>query len=487
MLSIAAAAFLISTFKPSLAQNLTQPDAFTQNSKVTAGDAASLDQFGFSVAVSGDYAIVGAPRDDESRGGAYIFQRSGTGWVQQQKLVAGDGAVDDAFGWSVAISGLTVAVGAYLDDVAGTDQGSVYVFTRSGSAWSQQQKLTAVDGAAFDQFGISVAVSGDSVLVGAFGDDSYRGSAYVFTRGGTIWSQQQRLAAGDGAADEDFGWSVGLSGDNAIVGSPRDDGSRGSAFIFARSGTAWAQQQKLTAADGAVLDQFGYSVGVNGDYAVAGAVNDADGSVLRGSAYVFARSGAVWNQQQKLGASDGAANDHFGTSVSISGSNVIVGADGKDAGTAADSGAAYVFTRSGTSWTEQQKLTASDASTGDAFGASVSIDGANAIAGSPLDDPVGENSGSAYAFNDGAIPTVTITGRVLRPTGQALANVRVTLVKPDGTRLIATTSSFGVYSFQGLAAGESYIITAASKRYRFAPQTITPNENVSGVDLVGLE
>ncbi len=387
------------------------PEAFSQVAKVTADDAAFVDQFGFSVSISGDYAISGSNRDENDRGGAYVYIRSGSSWSQQQKLSGSDSAANDNFGWSVAISGDTAVVGSPFDDGTGTDQGSVYIFTRSGSSWTQQQKITATDGAANDQFGTSVAINGETVIVGAVGDDSNRGSAYIFVRNGATWTQQQKLTAPDGGSDDDFGWSVALSGESATVGSPRDDGARGSAFVFIRSGSTWSQQQKLAASDGVALDQFGYSVGISGDSVIVGAVNVEFGGSVRGSAYVFSRSGSLWSEQQKLTASDGSPSDGFGTAVAISNNTVLVGANTSDLGTNTDQGACYVYLRSGSSWSEQQKLNAVDGSASDNFGGSVAISGDNAIVGSYLDDGSSVDSGSAYIFNSptGVTPTPTPT------------------------------------------------------------------------------
>ena len=148
------------------------PDFFSETAKLTASDAAAFDQLGFSVGVSGDYAIAGADRGNAYKGAAYIFKRNGSLWSQQQKLTGSDSAAEDSFGWSVAISGDTAVVGAYLDDNSGTDHGSVYVFTRNGTVWSEQQKLTAPDAAAGDQFGVSLSISGDTLIVGSFGNDA---------------------------------------------------------------------------------------------------------------------------------------------------------------------------------------------------------------------------------------------------------------------------------------------------------------------------
>ncbi len=318
---------------------------WVQQQKLIASDGAAGDYFGCSVSISGDYAIVGAYLDDEesnyNSGSAYIFKWNGASWVQQQKLIASDGATSDYFGHSVSISGDYAIVGARYDD---NGKGSAYIFRRDGESWVQQQKLVASDGAADDYFGTSVFISDDHAIVGASQDDDngdYSGSAYIFGRDGASWVQQQKLTASDGAEGDDFGCSVSISGDYVVTGAALDDGYKGSAYIFKRNGTNWSQQQKLTASDGAAYDLFGISVSISGDYAIMGAVCD-DG--YKGSGYIFRREGENWVQQQKLSASDGAAWDEFGYSVSIGGDYAIVGARfDKDNGY--DSGSAYIFNK----------------------------------------------------------------------------------------------------------------------------------------------
>ena len=370
--------------------------------RLTANDAAAFDNFGFSVAISGDSVIVSAVGDDDGNpnsGSAYIFTRSGLSWSLQDKLTANDAATADNFGYSVAMSGDSVVVGAYQDDDGGPESGSAYVFTRSGSSWSQQDKLTANDAAADEYFGVSVGMSGDSVIIGAHQDDdggTKSGSAYVFTRSGTSWSQQDKLTAGDAAVGDFFGTSVAISGDSAVIGATGND-SNGSAYVFTRSGSSWSQQDKLTASDAAVGDNFGISVAISGDSVVAGAYQDDDNGSASGSAYVFTRSGISWSQQQKLTAGDAAAGDYFGFSVAISGDSVVAGAyQDDDSGSA--SGSAYIFTRSGVSWSQQQKLTAGDAAIQDSFGVSVAIAGDTVVVGAYRDDDGGTDSGSAYIF-----------------------------------------------------------------------------------------
>ena len=196
---------------------------------LTASDGMAGDQFGYSVAIDGDTLVVGAYGVGDNgfnSGSAYVFTRTGTIWTEQAKLTASDGAERDRFGWSVAIDVNTIVVGAWGDDDNGERSGSAYVFTRSGTTWSQQTKLTASDGAARDQFGGSVAIAGDTIVVGAHQDDengNRSGSAYVFTRTETTWTQQAKLTASDGAADDIFGISVAIAGDTIVAGARLDD------------------------------------------------------------------------------------------------------------------------------------------------------------------------------------------------------------------------------------------------------------------------
>ena len=357
-----------------------------QQGKLTASDGAPDGFFGRSVSTSGDYAVIGGYGHQSYRGHAYIFYRSGTAWTQQQKLTAPDASMSAKFGESVSISGDTAIVGASW---AGS-KGAAYVFVRSGTTWTHQQKLTVSDYRGNPFFGNSVSISGDTVLVAASNHDNAKGAAYVFVRSGNAWTQQQKLTASDGTNLDYFGTSVSISGDYAIVGSDRDDDdgdASGSAYIFVRSGNAWTQQQKLTASDGATLDYFGSSVSISGDYAIVGSKNDDDNGFGSGSAYIFVRSGIAWTQQQKLKAADAVREHSFGWSVSISGDTALVAAPNDDN----IKGAAYLFVRSGTIWTEQGKIVASDRRKDDFFGSAVSISNSVVVVGT-------HNAESAYVF-----------------------------------------------------------------------------------------
>jgi len=359
--------------------------SITSEIKLLPSDTASSDYFGRSVSISADTAAVGVYGKNSGKGVAYVYTRSGTSWSQQAVLSASDAASNDLFGYSVSISGDTAVVGAYNKN-SGT--GAAYVFTRSGASWSQQAKLTASDFASGNYFGSSVSISGDTAVIGAYNNNSSTGAAYVFTRSGTSWSQQAKLTASDGATGDYFGYSVSINGDTVVVGASSKNSNAGASYVFTRSGTSWSQQAKLTASDAASNDLFGIAVSISGDTVVVGAYYKNLGT---GAAYVFTRSGTSWSQQAKLTSSEAASYDFFGAAVSISSDTAVVGAYYKSSGT----GAAYVFTRSGTSWSQQAKLTASDSATGNYFGSAVSISGGTAIVGAYLNN---SNTGAAYIF-----------------------------------------------------------------------------------------
>jgi len=391
--------------------------AWQQSAKLTAGDAEAFDNFGFSVSLSGDTALVGAPSDDDAgslSGSAYVFRDVGGAWPKIAKLTADDAPMFDRFAESVSLSGHTALVGAPLDDDAGTLSGSAYVFREVGGVWQQIAKLTADDAADGDEFGVSVSLSGDTALVGAqlANNDagSPNGAAYVFREAGGAWQQFAKLTAADGVLGDGFGVSVSISGDTALIGAPSDDdagSASGAAYVFRPVGGAWQQIAKLTAADAATFDRFGESVSISGDTAIVGAFQDDDAGFNSGSAYVFREVGGAWQQIAKLTADDAAGADQFGASVSISGDDrAVIGArfdDDRCPGLPdCDSGSAYVFREVDGAWRQIDKLTAADAAFGDSFGAGVSLGGDTAVVGAPLENDAGSNSGSAYVFAVGS-------------------------------------------------------------------------------------
>ncbi|MEQ8471446.1 MAG: FG-GAP repeat protein [Marinoscillum sp.] len=358
-------------------------DGWSRVQKLVASDRSSDDYFGYGAAISGEYAIVGASYHEfdengangkEGAGTAYFYERGTDGtWDEAQKIVASDRALYSEFGVSVGISGDYAIVGAYGDD---NYTGAAYIFERDEEGnWSEVEKLLASDGAEDDEFGLFVAISGDYAIVGSYGDDSYTGAAYIFERDvNGDWNEVEKLAASDAASNDTFGAAVAIDGDYAIVGAYAEDeddsGSEtkedaGSAYIFERDVDGnWNEVQKIVASDRDNQDQFGSSVAVSGDYAIVGAHQEdewTDGSDTKGnagSAYIFKRSDAgVWNQTEKLVTYDREANDKFGTSIALDEGFLIVGAQGESFNTESDAGAAYIFEalitwkgNSGTDW-----------------------------------------------------------------------------------------------------------------------------------------
>jgi hypothetical protein len=475
--------------------------AFSQNwnqiIKTVAADRTSGVHLGSSVAISGDYAIVGAPQDGS--GSAYIFQKSGADWIQMQKIVASDADSDDNFGISVAISGDYAVVGAVYDNGNATntsplgDAGSAYIFKRTGATWAQEQKIVASDRQANDYFGSSVAISGDYVVVGALLQNlnasggvslADAGGAYIFKRTGTTWAQEQKIVASDRAVADNFGYAVAISGDYVVISATGEDedatgsntlSNAGSAYVFFRTGTTWAQQQKIVASDRGTLDAFGWSASISGDYLIIGALNedeDATGgntATDAGSAYIFTRTGTTWAQQQKIVASDRAANDNFASSVSISGDFAIVGTlyeDENASGTAtlSNSGSAYVFSRTGTTWAQNNKIVASDRAADDNFGKSVAISGNYAIVGALYEDEDGNgantiaDAGSVYIFKN--CGTITGTTTATNVTCNSGTNGTINLTPSGGTPGYTFNWGSGITTEDrtGLAAG-TYTVT----------------------------
>jgi hypothetical protein len=384
--------------------------------KLVAGDAAVDNCFGYSVSQAGNRVLIGAYRNHDggyASGAAYVFEYDGNEWSEVAKLKASDAAPDDWFGRSVSLSGDRALIGAHGNDDAGERSGSTYVFEYDGNEWSEVAKLTASDAAAYDVFGYSVSLSGDRALIGAFENDDAgdrTGSAYVFEYDGNEWSEAAKLIASDATANDAFGWSVSLSGPRALVGAHQGTVGGywvGSAYVFEYDGNEWSEAAKLTASDAASSDLFGCSVSLSGDRALIGAVYNDDAGENSGSAYVFAYDGNGWSEMAKLTASDAAEGDRFGESVSLSGDRALVGAyfDG-DAGDR--SGSAYMFEYDGNGWSEVVKLTASDAAEGDNFGKSVSLSDDRALIGASNDDDAGVNSGSAYVFDPPTEATLSL-------------------------------------------------------------------------------
>ena len=463
------------------------PEAYLKASNPDAGD-----NFGRSVAVSGDTVAVAAFNENSSStgvngnaadnsasqaGAVYVFVRSGSTWTQQAYLKASNTGAGDGFGESIAISGDTIVVTAPFEasnaagvngnsgDNSASSAGAAYVFVRAGGVWSQQAYLKASNPGASDRFGESVAISGDTIVVGSTGEDSSSsgvngdggnnalvdsGAAYVFVRNGGAWSQQAYLKASNPGASDSFGGAVGISGDTIVVGANAERSSTtgvnggtndsafqaGAAYVFTRAGGSWTQQAFLKASNTDSGDRFGPENAVSGDTVVVGANgedsattgvggNQADNSAPgSGAAYVFVRSGGLWTQQAYLKASNTGAGDNFGFPVALDGDLLGVGAVAEDSAatgidgnaadnTASDAGAAYLFSRTGGSWAPRAYLKASNTDSGDGFGP-VNVSGRTVVTGAAFEDSNatgvdsdGANnsagsSGAAYVFVDPA-------------------------------------------------------------------------------------
>ncbi len=367
--------------------------------------------FGVSVAISGDTALVGAMRDqgpNGAQGAAYVLVRDGSQWTLQTKLTASDAPVDSYFGSSVALSGDTALVGAP------GGPGAAYVYVRDNGDWTLQTRLAPAEGSVGEQFGYAVALSGDTALIGVPSDDlgdSYgHGSAFVFVRNGTNWNEQHKLIASDFEPVNYFGSAVALDGDTAVVGAPYDtfgsNALQGSAYAFARVGSAWTEQAKLSAADGTANDLFGSAVAVSGDTVVVGAfLDDVNGQSNQGSVHVFVRGGASWSAQAQLFMTAGAADDQLGLGVVIDGDKLLAGAR-LDSVSTPYQGSVVVYSRTGNDWTQGQKIIASDGDAHDTFGHALAISGDDLIVGAYTDEapgaPSNTDSGSVYFFD--AVP-----------------------------------------------------------------------------------
>jgi hypothetical protein len=387
----------------------------TEQNKLTATGGTGSRHFGHAVHMNGDMAIVGAPNYNKvgsptnmgATGLAFVFARNGANWNQVAVLAASDGKNGDLFGTAVAISGNTALVGAKQAAVSGKKwQGAAYVFVagRQGG-WTQQAKLTANDGTNADFFGNAVALEGNTALVAAASDDignaADRGSVYSFVRSGSSWTQQAKLVASDGSANDGFGTAISVDGMYAVVGAQNNANGAGAAYVFARNGLGWAQAGKLVAT-GTASKAFGYSVSISGRHIIIGSLHDDNGpGVSSGAAYIFERDGQAWRQQARLICTDTASARYFGMSVSTNGDYAIIGSVHHDVGTGTNTarGSAYVYLRTGACWNQQEILTASDAAADDWFGFSVSISGSRAIVGAVWHDSSGNtNQGAAYIY-----------------------------------------------------------------------------------------
>lgn len=412
-----------------------QSQSWSEVIKAIASDAATGDQFGHSVSIYGDYAIVGAVLDDKDElgnnikvnaGSAYILKKENGIWVENQKIEPLDRAADDYFGYSVSMNGDYVIVGA-LFQTKDASSGAAYIFKRGvDGIWKQTQKIRASDKDVRDNFGTSVSIAGDYAIVGAqledenaFGGNTKNdaGSAYIFKRGtDEVWVEQQKIVPTDRGIGDHFGYSVSIDGNYIAVGCPQNDfdglgdnmkDNAGAAYIFKQTNGIWTQQQKIVASDRIEFDEFGTAVSITGNYVIVGSpLDDLETDLIgkntnAGAAYIYNQINSTWTNEKKIVAKLREEGSHFGTSVSISGNYAVVAtnyddtdATGNDAKT--DAGSAYIFKNDNTNWVLDQKIVGSGRNANDLFGTSVGTSGNRIIVGAVNDDI----KGSAFVFEN---------------------------------------------------------------------------------------
>ena len=378
------------------------PDTANAMIKLAAADGSAYQWFGFSVALTGDRLVVGACLDNDKgplSGSVYVYDHNAqSNWNQSAKLTSSDGAPADRFGSSVALSGNRLLVGARSGKGRVKNSGSVYVYDLLNGRWTESAKLTASDGANSDNFGSSVALSGNRLLVGAYADDD-RGSVYVYDYHGQGDWHETKLTASDVAAFDYFGTSVALSGDRLLVGAYGDDDNgydAGAVYVYDRDLEEHWHETKLIASDGAPADYFGTAVALSGDLVLVGAHGDDDKGDSAGSAYVYERDLQGHWHETKLTASDGAAQHRFGSSVALTGDLLLVSASADES-----RGAVYVYERHSLGkWQEVTKLIDADGAADDLFGIAVGMSGDRLLIGAKFADGVMRNSGSVYIYDN---------------------------------------------------------------------------------------
>ena len=375
--------------------------------KLRASDGDANDYFGYSVSTDGTRTIVGAYGDDDrgtNAGAAYVFVSRNRKWNEETKLLPIQASHNEQVGMAVAIDGDFAWVGSRGDIESGPQTGSAYVFRRFEDGWVQVARFRSRAAGSDDQYGLSVAVDGEWAVVGAYGDAKQgrdAGCVYVYRLMDDVWQFSERIYAPKSSDADYFGFSVDVSGDQLIVGAFGDDtkGNRaGAAYVYRQTSEGWKIDVRLIADDGAKHNLFGHSVALSGQIAVVGAHGNDTLGRFSGAAYVFGRTQRGWRQIQKLEAPDKRANKYFGFSVDISPKRILVGARGDSHAGELQSGAAYLFARTGSEFDSGVKHVAQLAKELDFLGRSVSLSDGFGFAGAHGDDDAGSLSGSVYSF-----------------------------------------------------------------------------------------
>jgi hypothetical protein len=373
----------------------------TNETQLSVVNSAWDERFGTSAAINGDTAAVGVPGYDDSAGstGAVeVYVRNANGWSLEQRIVPTNANRGDRFGQAISVDADTLAVSAPGDDTAAADAGAVYVYTRTGSAWSLEQTLTINNAAADDELGKGPAVSvfGDRLAVGAY-EKGNVGAAFLFERSSNIWTQVHKFSHNANAG----GFGVALAGhaDTVVIGASAEENSTGRAYVYEWDGTTWSESAQLVAGDRQSGDYYGVSVDITGDLAVVGATSEDEGGASAGAAYVYERSAGTWSQAAKLTASDASTADSFGRRVTVDGVRVGVTAPKQGFSNFDQGGATYLFEQTGSGWVEQQLLVSSDRRAGDRFGSGLALGGQWLFVGANQRGDTGVDAGAAYLFN----------------------------------------------------------------------------------------
>ncbi len=373
----------------------------SEKKKILALDAIAEAYFGYSIQTSDDVLVVGAPGDPANgtdAGAAYVYRYVDTGWIQEQKLIPQDGEPEDLFGYSVAVDGDLIVVGNWADSTFGDDSGSAYVFRFDGSTWVEEQKLLPEEGGAVDDyFGYTVAVSNDFILIGKpFGDElgPGSGSAYVFHYDGENWIQQTKLLAWEPTWADFFGSAVALQGNIAMIGAEQDDTiatAAGAVYIFRFDGSVWLPEQKILPIGGGSYGRFGDDIDISGHTAVIGTYFGA-------AAYAYQFNGSSWIQEKRFLSPEPEMGDYFGSEVTVYNDVLVIGAPYLN-DPQVNAGAAYLYRRNDAEWPLIARIQPSDIAARDAFAFALDISGETLAAGSINDKDHGEYTGSIYMFS----------------------------------------------------------------------------------------
>ncbi|RJP43619.1 MAG: PKD domain-containing protein [Desulfobacteraceae bacterium] len=458
--------------------------------KKYSSEASTFDHFGHSVSVSGSYAIAGAYGEgDFSNGKAYIFEKEGNGdWNEAAAIIGSDTAEADYFGKAVAISGDYAIVGAEWDDNSnGTNAGAAYIFKReTDGTWQQAQKLLPTFGNSFHWFGYSVAISGNYAVVGAPQAEVCAvssGGAFVYKYNGVTWNEQTMLIQNSCAVGDLFGWSVAIDGEYAIVGAAGKE----AVYIFERNeNDAWSLVEQLNPDNPALTANFGKAVSIQGDFAVVGAPKDSHLANNAGAVYVFKKDiDGSWVKTDKLIADDWTAEDEFGASVSINGDMITVGAPNND-DLGNNSGAIYLFYNNSGAWEQQNKLRPLDGASDDLYGTSLSISGNHLIVGAPENDDYGDRAGAVYFYDlnrpGNIAPTISAIGDQIIAVNASANAVPFTVndeeVAAENLTLSGVSSNLQLVpnaniSFGGSGADRTVTVTPVANQVGTAEITIT--------------